>query len=92
MAKYKVGDQVEIINYGHKMWRNEKMVDGEIIQLKETEWFDMFPEKVGLVGIIIEAHETQNRDMYSLYGIGAWYYNDNLKLIHRPEYKEGRDG
>jgi hypothetical protein len=91
MTKFKVGDQVKIVNYGHLYWTQE-VEDTPYYHRPEGGgcWYDMSPGLVGKVGIIVEAHKTQGIDNYSIKGEPskkAWYHNDQLELIHRPEYK-----
>ncbi len=79
-TQFKVGDQVKIINYGHRIYSFDK----------EKQDIDLSPEIIGKVGIIVEAHKTQDIDNYSIHGIKgktAWYNNNQLELIYRPEYK-----
>ena len=89
MSKFKIGDQVEVVNYGSLAWRRQKMVGDEVIPLPETEWYDPSPDLVGERGIVTKVTNTQGVDKYSLTGTtkSAWYYNDQLKLIVRPKYK-----
>lgn len=43
-------------------------------------------------GIVVDAHQTQGIDMYSLHfpdgygGKRAWYNNNELELVYRPNY------
>ena len=87
MAKFKVGDKVEIINYGRAMWFNTTMeqLDGykDLPLLKkegDIEWRDIRKELIGRRGIIVKALKTQGVDEYSIDGVGAWYQNSQLKL------------
>lgn len=94
MTKFKVGDQVKIINYGHPFWWNPKSgipkLNLPIIQENESlTVFDMSPELVGQIGIISQATTTQEIDQYAIEGIKhkhAWYTNDQLELVYRPQY------
>ena len=90
MTKYRIGDQVKIVEYGLMAWTKEKIIDGKWRVLDTPEWFDMSPERVGRIGIIIKATETQGKDGYVLWskkdGRTAWYHNDQIKLLHRPKY------
>lgn len=79
-TKFKVGDKVEIIKYGHLVWVQERGVAGEK---------DLLPELIGKQGIIIKANAIdyssfKGRDQYSIDGIPAkiaWYDNEQLKLV-----------
>lgn len=73
--KYKVGDNVVVIKYGHKIWH-----------CNNGEYFttDMCPEIVGQNGIIVKAETVQNIPHYAVDGIDgkhAWYDEDQLQLI-----------
>lgn len=83
MTKFKVGDQVKVINYGHK-----------VIDLESaTGWWDMEERAIGQIGIIKEADRVQGSDEYCLHfpngfgGKAAWYDNGQLELVHQPKYK-----
>jgi hypothetical protein len=83
MTKFRVGDQVEIVNYGAPYWDWTKG--------KEPVVIDLMPYLIGEVGIIAKAQTTQGQDKYSIEGIKgmtAWYDNGQLKLIIRPNYKD----
>jgi len=83
MTEFKVGDQVEIVNYGGLIY--EKGDDGALHAR------DLLPYIIGQRGIIVKAKTTQNIDNYSIDGIPsktAWYQNDQLELVHRPKYKD----
>ena len=87
-AKFKVGDQVKIINYGHLMWGRYKKVDGEYKHSPET--WDMQPKIIGQIGVISQVKITQDTAGYVIDGIpnkSAWYEDGQLELVHRPEYK-----
>jgi hypothetical protein len=96
MTKYKVGDQVKIVNYGSSFWWNPKSGIPKlnfpiIYESVEVIVFDMNPELVGQVGVVSKANTTQNIDNYAIEGIKdkhAWYHNDQLELVYRPEYNE----
>lgn len=90
MTKFRIGDQVKIINYGNRGWRYEKIDDnGKLIQLDEPEVFDLNPQLIGQTGIVVKAKKTQNIDDYALFGPekSAWYHNSQLELIYRPKYE-----
>lgn len=85
-SKYKVGDKVEIVNYGHIIWQSKHSGEAKMdLKLhsedKDIWFFDSNPELIGKVGIITK--KTQ-RGAYSIDGIpgkSAWYGEDQLKLI-----------
>ena len=91
MTKYKVGDKVRIVNYGHKVWMYQKMVDGKIIELDEVEWYDMCPERVGMLATIRKVTVTQGIDKYGLtteLGNISWFHNNQLELVKDETKKE----
>ena len=51
MTKYKLEDQVKIVNYGHL-----------VFNFDSKEGIDISPNKIGNKGIIYEAHQTQGID------------------------------
>jgi hypothetical protein len=82
-TKFRLGDQVRIVNYTH--WRVD--YDHETEKWSKTESH----ETVGQVGIVREAHKTQDIDNYAIEGIKgkvAWYNNDQLELVYRPLYEK----
>lgn len=82
MTKFKVGDIVRVVNYGHLIWDINASNDG-IIDV------DINPEIVGRRGIIVKAYTTQGNDRYAIEldlingsrGKYAWYDNEQLELI-----------
>lgn len=89
--KYKIGDKVTIVNYGHLMWINTKLMQTDYYEkmtaLKEDgyfKWYDMQPELVGKKGVVNKVTNTQNKPKYGLSGIAgksAWYDEEQLELI-----------
>lgn len=71
MCKYKVGDYVEIVNYGSHIYD------------KHMKAIDMNPEYIGERGIITEAHVTQGIDDYAIDGTTAHsrFHNSQLKFL-----------
>ena len=61
---------------------------GDLVQTPPDKYHDDRPHRA----IIIKAHKTQGIDQYEVFfpdgygGKSAWYWNDELKLLHRPEY------
>ncbi len=87
-TKFKVGDKVEIVNYGHLIWENKKMpLQRSKLPIysedEDTAWVDISPSLIGKKGVITECKKTQGIDNYSISEIGAWYCNDQLKLRNK---------
>ena len=92
MGKYKTGDKVRIVSYGHLGWIHEdelkhyKVIPNNII-CKEGVicWYDMEPRKVGKEFIV--ANESESGGSYQLnnldgsYGF-AWADEKQLELIN----------
>lgn len=80
-TKYKIGDQVRVVNYGHRFWK--------YVGDNKTVPVDIRPEYIGETGIITSAEKSQDIDKYSISGTSksSPFYNDQLELIYRPEYK-----
>ena len=74
--KYKTGDRVEIINYGHPGWWR---IDGKV------HVSDLRPELVGCKATVIGGVTTQKKQSYKLdidgHGHIAWFGLKQLKLI-----------
>ncbi len=78
--KYKTGDRIEIINYGHPIW---EAIPGNKDKVNVT---DIQPQLVGKKATVSECSESQpGYERYSLdfdnYGYIAWFGLDQLKLI-----------
>lgn len=98
MQKFKAGDKVRIINYGHLVWQ----VGGG----KEISWVDISPELVGKQATVDGSYadfielgkpnflghrNEQNEKQYALLGVSkhAWYNEEQLELIeYEPDYRE----
>ncbi len=82
--EYKTGDRVEIL-IGHQYWRVEKMVDGQLVRLKELEVIDMSPQLVGETATILYGEITQEREIYALnvdgHGHISWFGLNQIKII-----------
>lgn len=86
-----VGDKVKIINYGSKIWSNEKLLDDTNFLGKAkigktiVNLYDMTPEIVGKESTISDVIVTQGITKYSLQSYGpykvAWFNEDQLELI-----------
>lgn len=88
MNKFKVGDKVRVVKYGHPLWESKKdpqPCSFPIIQESESGgcWIkDMSPELVGQIGVVDEVSLTQGRYQYGIDGIKgkhAWYNEDQLE-------------
>jgi hypothetical protein len=79
--KFKIGDKVRIINYGHAIWMNKS--SGEtppfpiIAENDSLWWMDMCPDRVGKTGIV----DNELNGDYSVYDIGAWFTEAQLELV-----------
>lgn len=83
-TKFKVGDKVRIVNYGHAILmskRNINLEESGFKFLKEAEdlpfqvWIDINPSLVGKSGEIVEVGMTG----YSIKGIGSWFQDNQLE-------------
>ena len=76
--EYKNGDRVEIINYGHQVWRTIEGSDKVAV-------YDLRPERVGKSATIVRGTLTQNRESYCLdiddVGEVSWFGLKQLKRI-----------
>lgn len=87
--KYKVGDRVKIIKYGHLFWLNKSVTDISeetpvFFEDDDFLWFDMSPELVGKIGYVSEVTITQEISQYALDGIkskSAWYDEGQLRKL-----------
>lgn len=84
-CKFKKGDEVMIVNYGHRIWSYEPMAEGYKV-------YDINPGLIGQKGIIDNAHLTQGIPTYSINGPTkhAWYDEQQLELLSAPEDKTVR--
>lgn len=87
-AKFKSGDKVRVINYGHPLWvygESHKSMNIIYRDIKNGfTIFDMSPELVGCIGIIDEVTNTQGKYQYSINGIPgkhAWYDEKQLEIV-----------
>jgi hypothetical protein len=72
MGKFKIGDKVRIINYGHRIY--------DIKNGKLCNPIDINPDIIGKKGVIVEKHGKQ----YAIHGIKtkyAWYDKEQLEAI-----------
>lgn len=84
--KFKVGDKVRVIKYGHLIWQNKP----EEVRLgfkvyEETDslvWYDMRPEKIGKEGVVVNVSITQGIPKYSTDPLGAWLDEEQLEKVN----------
>ena len=72
-----IGSTVEVVKYGHVIWRREEGED------KLTP-YDMLPDIVGMRGIVRKVINQQGRKKFAVDGIhdkSAWYDQQQLKKI-----------
>jgi len=82
--KYKEGDRVRIIKYGHLMHGPKAMFPGMKVIVEEggNAIFDMSPALVGQIGVVVKVSIPQpGLIQYSLAGPNktAWYNEDQLE-------------
>lgn len=77
VSKFKVGDSVRIIKYGHLFWSYDN--PESVI----PTWYDMSPELIGQIGIVVKATRTQGICHYALKGPSkyAWYNEEQLEKV-----------
>lgn len=88
--RYKIGDRVKIIKFGHPFWVTKeelKVFPTSRPPLYEDEtrsWFDMSPEIVGKKGVVSKVTVTQGVPKYTIEGIKgkhAWYTENQMEKI-----------
>lgn len=85
----KVGDKVEIVNYGALMWQSKKEYDKVpkdfYLETDYVYWIDHMPHLLGKQGVITQVIKTWNSTYkYSLSGVkgkSSWYNQEQLKFI-----------
>jgi len=90
-AKFKIGQKVRVIKYGHPIWHNkttQSLKEGlSFPVIKEDDemiWYDINSELVGKTGVIDGESKTQGVFHYSIKGIPgkhAWYDENQLEKI-----------
>ena len=86
--KFKIGDKVEIINYGHRFWSYEEESSYAKLLFANIEEgykvYDALPHLVGQKGVIDAVNDVQGRPFYSIKGPDkhAWYDENQLQLIN----------
>lgn len=85
--KFRIGQRVKIIKYGHLMWGFGPPKTNEGLSVYEREelitWYDLQPNLVGQHGIITDVQVVQNTSSYSLGcidGKSSWYNEGQLEL------------
>lgn len=101
--KYKAGDVVKVINYGHPAWvkklEHEKMFNSGlafsnvpkdiIFEQDDIYWYDQIPSIVGKTGTIKHVTDTQGIPKYSIDGIhGKSAWYDEQQL---EIYEDGKN-
>lgn len=89
MNKFKIGDQVRVIKYGHPFWENKKADDEPlnfpiIYEDGDLVVKDMYPEIVGKEGVVYQITLTQGKWKYGVTGIrgkSAWYDEQQLEKL-----------
>lgn len=91
-SRYKAGDTVKVVNYGHLFWEHKNVkvkLDFPIVYEDEhVLWKDMSPEIIGKTGIISEVKKIQGQYEYCIEGIPekhAWYYEDQLEMVIKKQ-------
>lgn len=92
-AKFKQGDQVRIVKYGHPMWiaGDEFKIPNHYILLQDKDGlktYDSNPHLVGQIGFVDTVTLTQGKFQYSLNGPNkhAWYDEQQLELVQSVDY------
>lgn len=94
-ARYKVGDRVRVVHYGHAIWEHKSediSVSSFPIIQQSDEWIvrDMSPEMIGREGIVKTVSLAQGKPSYALSeikGKAAWYNEDQLELVDKKSSK-----
>jgi hypothetical protein len=95
--KYKEGDKLKVINYGHPIWSSKKewqkahesglaneKPSNIIYETEDYYVWDMTPSVIGQSGIVKTAMVTHGVPAYSIDGIkgkSAWYDEQQLELV-----------
>ena len=94
MSKFKIGDQVKIVNYGglgcisRRIYEEHKSAYSPIV-LKDdgvnTIVIDTCRDVIGATGVISKVEDGN----YAIEGPSkhAWYDDGQLELVYRPKYK-----
>lgn len=94
-SKFKIGDKVKIINYGHILWESKESYKKHfeagrykterpknLISEDEDFFFiDIRPDILGQKGVVDKVSEDQGKISYSISGIGAWYSEKQMEKI-----------
>ena len=86
MSKFKVGDKVKVVNYGHLIWMSDEMAnlmrEPKPIPSKGEYAYDLNPSVVGKGGVV-KGVDSKGYS-YALDGIAgktAWFEEDQLELV-----------
>lgn len=84
--KFKIGEEVEIVNYGHLIWVNKKDYPEKnypiIWEDEQIKQIDIQPELVGIKAVICNVINSQNNPRYSIDIDGkkiSWFGENQLK-------------
>jgi hypothetical protein len=98
-SKFKVGDEVVIVKYGHRFWSYEDQSSYAKLLFKCDEEkygvYDALPDLVGQKGTVDIVSNTQGRWQYAINGPNkhAWYDEQQLeKVLSTSENKKARSG
>lgn len=91
-SKFKIGDKVRIVRYGHLLWSSKNhespMVTGFPVIFEDDTftYHDMRPELLGKKMIVVEVSICQGKSGYVLDNEGgsdrmAWFSDQQLELI-----------
>lgn len=87
MTKFKIGDMVRVVNYGHPILMSPDMLAQTSFPVIGGRWVDIDKDVVGQTGVVVEAQVTQGRSQYAVEGPSkhAWYDDEQLELIYKSE-------
>jgi hypothetical protein len=91
-GKFKIGDKIQIINYGsllrvNKQTEPENTLYKKLYPIVEEDekffWCDLDSRLIGKTAIVKEVSTTQGIIQYALKGLNktAWYNEEQLELI-----------
>ena len=86
-SKFKKGDKVKIVKYGHLIWEHkssEALISAfpVVFEDENLRYLDLEPEIVGKKDIITKIQQVQGKYSYSLRKLGSWYSEQQLELIN----------
>lgn len=95
-TKFKIGDKVKVVNYGHLIWQNKTNQDAErkfhkdngipyqelpiVSDDGKTQYLDLHSDLVGKEGVVADISSSGD---YALSGLSkyAWYSEIQLELV-----------